>query len=137
MHVLQSFFKDRTNYRGNEVSRLTWERLKERYDQAMAPGGKGISAVVRDCSRAGISQHCLISPSCLLWDLRGFDITRQLIIDEFHNIAEGMANFLYGIFLDSLSDKGRKAVEAAWKDPNTWDPLLRKWACILLGNAAC
>jgi len=58
----------------------------------------------------------------LLWGLKGFDTTRHLLIDFFHQLGEGHGEIFYNLF--SMWDTSvRVVIQAAWDDPETWHPL--------------
>lgn len=83
------------------------------------------------CSERGISYGSLSSPPNILWELYSFDVALQLLVDEFHNLAEGHGNILLEFFL-ALTPKAEEVVEAAWNDPNIWDPLKSGNKCMLV-----
>ena len=98
-----------------------WRELKELLGR---PRSK--TRTQKTCSRKGVNFGSLFSPCNLLWELQGFDTTRQLCVDHFHNVPEGHAALFVALFFDALSEEARLVVQAAFDDPDTWDPCASK-----------
>ena len=113
---------NKLEYRDDRLSHSKWRKLRARFLDSAVNGKRGITKILEDCSKAGINVGSLVSPPNLLWELASFDTTTQLLVDEFHNLAEGHAQIFYAYFFDALSKDAQKLVQVVWNDPETWEP---------------
>ena len=118
----------RTDRRDDRLSRPKFEAIKDKFDtwasnpKTARQNGVKITHVAKDCSKFGISLGSLASPSNIFWKLHSFDSTRQLAVDEFHNLPEGHAHLFYSYFFDSLTEDAKGTVQSFWNDSESWDP---------------
>ena len=102
--------------RDDGVAESQWRRVKQDLEDR-----KPAAQVRRDCSRLAINRKCLSSPPNILWEFLAFSTVLQLVVDIFHNIHEGHANLLYGMFR-VFTAFASVLIKASWNDPEVWDP---------------
>lgn len=95
-----------------------WEGLRKH----CVEGTMTVKDLLAKCSEEGISVGSLSSPPNILWELYAFEMALQLLVDEFHNLAEGHGHILYNLF-QAFTPAAERVIEPVWNDPNTWDPL--------------
>ena len=84
-------------------------------------------SLTAECRRYGIRFGALTMEPNILYELPGFDLTRQLSVDEFHAWSENVGNIISHEFWLSLSPKARKELVLVWSDPETWEPLASEY----------
>ena len=118
---MQVDFTDPNLLRCDVKSQQHWEEIK------LLSQERGSKTRAKDvCREKGVNVGSLLSPCNLLWQLYGFCTTRQLCVDHFHVIAEGLASLLVAAFFTCLTPAAAEVVQASFKDPDTWDPCASK-----------
>lgn len=86
-------------------------------------GNDSHTNIVKRCKEAGMPPGCVqgIAPPSLLHELRYFDFERQLLIDAFHNWAEGHCGLFVDLF-KFFSSEAEERICLAWEDRQLWDP---------------
>ena len=117
-------------------TRQQWEECSERFKECAKNAWEGITAIDAKCKEYGIALGSLASKLNFLWELEGFDTTRQLLVDFFHVLAEGSGNLFYELF-KVWSPQAKEIIVAAMHHPDTWHPLARKLLLAPLVGPSC
>lgn len=110
---------DPDNLRDKNVSASLWRQIREDLVHAR----DSLTNVIKRCREAGMPPACVqgIAPPSLLHELKYFDFEKQLLIDLFHNWAEGHCSLFVDLF-KFFSSEAEEYIRCAWEDRQLWDP---------------
>lgn len=117
--LLQVGVGDPDTFRDKAASARVWREIRE----DLVEGRDSFTNITKRCQEAGLPPACVqgIAPPSLLHELRHFTFSSQLLIDAFHNWAEGHCGLFVDLF-KFFSSEGEQRIRVAWEDRQLWDP---------------